>query len=63
MMRRALPWVLGFVAVLTLSLDFWNWGKATPLIFGLPYWVVVFFLLNLMLGVYYFLFSVKYWRD
>ena len=62
-MRRALPWVVGFAAILLLSLDFWNWGRAYPLVFGMPYWVVFFILLNLLLSVFYLLFGRLYWRE
>ncbi len=40
----------GSLAVLfLLSLDFWQWRKALPLIGGLPYWIWYFFLLSALL--------------
>ena len=57
-----MPWIGAFAVILILSLDFWNWGKATPLVFGMPYWIVIFILLNLALSLYYLLFSRLYWR-
>lgn len=61
--RSIFPWAAGFAVLVLLSLDFWNWGRALPLVLGMPYWVVAFFLLNLTLCAYYVLFSVSYWRD
>jgi len=36
-------------AIFVLSLDFWQWGRALPLVAGLPYWVWYFFGLALLL--------------
>ena len=62
-MDKVLPWVMGFAAIVVLSLDFWNWGAAMPLLFGMPYWVVAFIALNLIISIYYLLFCRFYWRD
>jgi hypothetical protein len=61
--KKIMPWALGFALIVFLSLDFWNWGKAQPFVFGLPYWVVTFIVLNLLLSAYYYLFSRMYWRE
>ena len=63
MEKKTMPWVLVYALILLLSLDFWNWGKAEPFVWGMPYWVFVFIVLNLLLSAYYYLFSRLYWRD
>jgi hypothetical protein len=63
MIKKTMPWVLGYALIVLLSLDFWNWGRSQPVILGMPYWVIAFILLNLTLSAYYFLFSRKYWGD
>jgi hypothetical protein len=39
-------WLYG--ALFILSLDFWAWGKAQPLFFGVPYWISYFLVLSLL---------------
>lgn len=46
-----------------LSLDFWAWHKAEPLIWGMPFWIVYLFGLTLMLALFYLAFAKFYWRE
>ncbi len=39
-------WFFSFLLI--LSLDFWAWGTAEPLIFGVPYWISYFVLLSIL---------------
>lgn len=52
------PWSLkqwvacgSLATIFLLALDYWQWGKASPLIGGLPYWIWYFFLLASLLTV------------
>ena len=56
-------WYLIFIGLFLLSLDFWWWGQTTPLIFGLPFWVVYLLILTLITSLAFYLFSKYYWRD
>ena len=56
-------WYLVFIGLFLLSLDFWWWGQAKPLILGLPFWVVYLFILTLITSLAFYLFSKYYWRD
>ncbi len=54
---------LAFLLIFLLSMDFWSWHASKPLIWGIPYWVVFLYTLTLMISVFYYLFSKKFWRD
>lgn len=56
-------WYIVFIGIFLLSLDFWWWGQAEPLMFGLPFWVVYLLILTLITSVAFYLFSKYYWRD
>jgi hypothetical protein len=62
-MKKTMPWKVGYVVIVALSLDFWNWGRTEPLILGVPYWVVAFILLNLALSAFYMSFAANAWGD
>jgi len=55
--------ILFFIGIFILSLDFWNWGRATPLIAGLPYWVLYLFILTILSSLCFFLLSKFLWSD
>jgi SSS family solute:Na+ symporter len=38
--------VLLQTAVFILAMDFWVWGEALPMVFGVPFWIVYFILLS-----------------
>jgi hypothetical protein len=61
--KKTLFITLFFIAIFVLSLDFWNWGQATPLIFGLPYWVVYLLILTILTSLCFFLVSKFLWSD
>lgn len=46
---KAWRWVVVFAFIFFLSLDFYNWHRHTPLIFGLPFWLYFHFALLLLL--------------
>ena len=53
-----------FIAIVFLSQDYWNWFESSRMeIFGFPYVVVYFFVLQLFLAVVIWVFSVKFWRE
>ena len=56
-------WYFGWLAILLLSLDFWNWNETTPLIYGIPFWVISLLALTLALSAYYALFARHAWGD
>jgi SSS family solute:Na+ symporter len=37
-----------FTVIFILAMDFWNWGKSGPFVFGLPYWTWYFIGLSLI---------------
>jgi hypothetical protein len=55
--------ILFFIGIFILSLDFWNWGQATPLISGLPYWVIYLFILTILTSLCFLLVSKYLWSD
>jgi hypothetical protein len=63
MLRDKKTWIIGYLILFFLSLDFWNWGAATPLILGMPYWVIHSLVLTSALSLYYLLFSKYCWGD
>lgn len=42
------PYLFGFIIILALAMDFWNWGLHPRLVLGLPLWVFYFILLSLL---------------
>jgi solute:Na+ symporter, SSS family len=42
------PYFYGFIILLVLAVDFWNWGNRPVIVFGLPLWVFYFILLSLL---------------
>ncbi|MFH1404219.1 MAG: hypothetical protein ABIH11_08130 [Candidatus Altiarchaeota archaeon] len=60
--RRNL-WYSGWLALLLLSLDFWNWGSIRYMFFGIPCWVVCMLIITVLLSMYYQLFSRTVWGE
>ena len=56
-------WYILFVYLFILSLDFWGWYNYQPLIFGLPFWVIYFFILTIITAFIFYMFSKYYWAD
>ncbi|MEA2054965.1 MAG: hypothetical protein U9O96_07685 [Candidatus Thermoplasmatota archaeon] len=55
-------WLLLFVALLILSVDFWNWnGK--QIMWFMPLWAWHIFILALLLSASFSLFAKYEWRD
>jgi len=52
-----------FIILFILSLDFWGWNQATPLLLGLPLWVYYLFILTISLSFAYLVLSKYYWRE
>ncbi len=61
--RKRIVFAAGFLILLILSVDFWNWNSSKPLIMGMPFWVVWDIVIVLLIGVYYILFCRYLWRD
>ena len=60
--RQDIGWVLGFAIVFVATLDYYSWGKAEPLIGGMPYWVIYLFALNFILAGYYYFLAERRWE-
>jgi len=56
-------WYLLFIVTFLLSLDFWGWGQAKPLIIGLPLWVWYLLVLTLFTSFAFYVFCKFVWRD
>lgn len=61
--KKNVVWYLLFSLVFVLSMDFWGWNKSKPFIFGLPFWVVYFLLITLVVSVIFYLFARFYWGE
>ncbi len=61
--RKRIMFVAGFVALVIISVDFWNWTSSKPLIMGMPFWVVWDIIVVILTGIYYILFCTYLWRD
>jgi len=61
--KRYVLWSFIFVCFFLLSLDFWNWNLASPLLFGLPYWIIYHMVLTVCLSVVFWLFATAEWRE
>ena len=62
MSRRT--WIIIFVVLFLLSLDFWSWGGGPsrgPL--GIPRWIYYFLLLQLALAAAIHFFGRDHWHD
>ncbi len=55
-------WLLLFVALMILFIDFWNWGSS-QIIWFMPYWVWHIFILVLVLSASFAMFAKYEWRD
>ena len=53
----------GFLLLMALSIDFWEWNEGGPDIAGMPYWVLWSMAIVIATGIYYILFSKYIWRD
>ena len=40
------PYFLSLGAIFLLAMDFWAWGRAAPLFFGMPWWITYFVVLS-----------------
>lgn len=38
-LSKGVFWIFGWVVLVILGLDFWNWGKMPQLYLGLPPWL------------------------
>ncbi len=56
-------WYFIFIFIFILSQDYWNWNKFNPLIFGLPIWVIYFFILTILTSFAFYIFTKFYWSD
>ncbi|MEN4011172.1 MAG: hypothetical protein AB1453_07325 [Chloroflexota bacterium] len=56
-------WLAGWLLIILLSIDFYNWGKTPRLIVGMPDWVWFNMGLVLATSLIYFMLSRVTWRD
>lgn len=56
-------WLAGWLAVILLGVDFYNWGKPPHLILGLPDWVWFDLGLILLTSLIFGLLSQHQWED
>ncbi|MCH8904842.1 MAG: hypothetical protein IIA45_13125 [Bacteroidetes bacterium] len=57
-------WVIVFLLVFALSLDYWNWDKTVIISYlGLPGWIYYFVLLQILFITVLIVFTKIYWRD
>lgn len=61
-MGKRWTWWLAFAALLTLSMDFWNWND-DRLIWFMPSWIWFIFALTLALSAFFALFSKYEWGN
>ena len=60
---KRIVFAAGFVLLIVLAVDCWNWPASKPLIAGMPSWVIWDIAIVLMTGIYFLLFSIHIWRD
>ena len=56
-------WYFLFIIVFLLSLDFWTWEQAEPLIIGLPFWIWYLIFLTLFTALVFYAFSRFAWSE
>ncbi len=56
-------WLSGWLAIIFLGVDFYNWGKVPRLIFGMPDWVWFDVGLILLTSLIFGLLSRHQWED
>ena len=56
-------WGFPFLILVILSIDFWNWKKAKPFFFGIPYWMWYIVSIVLLTAIFYALFAKYEWRE
>ncbi len=61
--RKRMIFAGGLVLLVALSMDFWNWTSAVPLVLGMPFWVIWNILIVLATGFYFLMFSLYLWRN
>jgi hypothetical protein len=61
--KNNIIWYLLFIFIFILSLDYWQWNNFNPIIFGLPLWVIYFFILTIFTSFAFYLFTIYYWSD
>ncbi len=60
--KQSLLWVIAFAVPFIGYVDFWQWHKVEPLIFGwIPWHVFYQILVNLLLTVVYTSFAIYRW--
>ncbi|GIV65076.1 MAG: hypothetical protein KatS3mg046_336 [Bellilinea sp.] len=56
-------WLAGWLAIVLLGMDFYNWGKPPRLILGLPDWVWFDVVLILLTSLIFAYLSTHHWED
>jgi len=62
-LSKGVFWILGWVVLVILGLDFWNWGKPPQLYLGLPPWLWFDVGLVLLTSLGFFLLTRFAWGD
>lgn len=62
-MKKDRAWLWLMLIVFGLGVDFWNWNRAEPLLWGIPFWVVYLFAITLGLTLVFLLFARRFWKD
>ncbi len=61
--RKHTLFAAGFVLLIALSMDVWNWTSGMPFLLGMPFWVIWDIIVVILIGLYYLLFCAYFWRD
>lgn len=56
-------WIAGWLSIVLLGSDFYNWGKLPRLILGMPDWVWFDLGLILLTALMFALLSQRLWED
>jgi len=56
-------WLVVFGIVFVLAVDWWNWNQSTPVLFGVPFWILRVMVLTVALTPLFWLFSRWCWRE
>ncbi|NLI98868.1 hypothetical protein GX441_09470 [bacterium] len=62
-LRNGLLWLITWLFLAGLSLDFYNWGKVPRLILGVPLWLWFQAVLILIIGLAYGFLAAAVWKE